>query len=406
LESECWLDDDQNFRLWCKNAFGDLTLNDLILKSEIMYLEKAELEDWMRDYYFDCEIDLGSSGVYPYTFGDICNCTGLNFAQLEAVSLADSMTVGVEALRQALADRYGDGNAEHVMVANGSNEVLFHVLSTLLQTGDEVIALDPIYHALDAVPIAKQCNVKRWSMAPDNNFRVDFNELRSLISEKTKLIAVNFPHNPTGVSITSSEMDELIALAASVDAYLLWDAAFEELVEKQSLGNPFLRYNKAISVGTMSKSFGMPGLRVGWCFANQEVIQKSVQLRDYTTLYVSPIIELIATKVIQSADVFINNRLDAVAHNRMTMQEWIKEHDGVVEWSAPDGGVSCLIKIKEIPDVAHFCRTLAKEQDVMMVPGSCFGLPSYARLGFGEESEKFHEGLLRLSKHISKYLPV
>lgn len=368
-----------------------------------MNLKKAELEHWMRDYYFDCEIDLGSSGVYPYTFGEICQYANIDRSELEAITLADSETVGAKELRQALSDRYGTGNPEEVMIANGSNEVLFHLLSTLLEKGDEVIALEPIYHALDAVPIAKKCVVKRWSMSPSKNFRVDLNELKLLVSEQTKLIAVNFPHNPTGVSITQSEMEELVTIAEHVDAYLLWDAAFEELVEKEPLGNPFLRYKKAISVGTMSKSFGMPGLRVGWCFANKEIIQKSVQLRDYTTLYVSPIIEYIVTKVIQNADVFVRQRLEVALRNRSNLEKWVNRNSDFIDWSEPDGGVSCLIKIKGIDDLDDFCKALAEEQSVMLVPGSCFGLPSYARLGFGEAPKNFDEGLSRLADQIEKH---
>lgn len=365
-----------------------------------MKLRKAKLEHWMRDYYFDCAIDLGSSGVYPYDFGEVCQYAGVTFEELKTVSLGDSTTVGCLPLRQALAKRYGKCSADNVMIANGSNEVLFHVLSTILDEGDEVIALDTIYHALDEVPIAKNCHIKRWEMSQAHDFRVDLESLKQLVSTDTKLIAVNFPHNPTGVSITQAEQDELIEIAQSVGAYLVWDSAFEELTTETPLGNPFDQYDRTIYVGTLSKSYGMPGLRVGWCFAAQDVIEKSLQLRDYTTLYVSPLIELVATKVIENADIFINKRLEEVITNKTILKNWVDD-TRVVTWSEPVGGVSCLVKIEGVTNMDDFCRSLADKHSVMLVPGSCFGLDGYARLGFGETPEKFKKGLELLTQHIN-----
>jgi aspartate/methionine/tyrosine aminotransferase len=183
---------------------------------------------------------------------------------------------------------------------------------------------------------------------------------------------------------------------------LLWDAACEELTDNK-LANPYLKYSKAISVGTMSKSFGMPGLRVGWCFANQHVIQNCVDLRDYTTLYVSPIIEHICECVMRNADHFINHRMQDVVENRRTLATWIEQKSGLVEWSKPQGGVSSLVRFKPIKQVDEFCISLAKEQSVMVVPGSCFNIPDFVRVGFGESREKFQEGLRRLDIHLGQF---
>lgn len=368
-----------------------------------MKLPKAELEHWMRDYYFECAYDLGSSGVCPYNFGEVMSFTGLTIDDLNGLVLGDSPTRGNINLRQALADRYGVGDADHVMVANGSNEILYHLLSTLLDEGDEVVVLETIYHALDAVPIAKKCNVIRWAMDKDNGYSVNVEELKSIVSSNTKLIAVNFPHNPTGVSISQKEQDQLIDIASSVDAYLVWDAAFEELTTTP-LKNPFLTYHKAISVGTLSKSYGLPGLRVGWCFAKEDVIQKSMELRDYTTLFVSPLIELITTKVIENAQLFISNRKAVVEKNKKALMDWLSKNVGTVECSLPDAGVSCLLGIIGVENMDDFCINLAKKHSVMLVPGSCFGLNAWARLGFGESPEKFSEGLAALSEFVTEYV--
>lgn len=368
-----------------------------------MKMPIAKLEHWMRDYYFDSELDLGSSGVYPYSFKEVCEVTGLDMAALEEVVFADSQTVGCLPLRQSIADRYGGGDAKNVMIANGSNEALFHILSTLVETGDEVIALDPIYHALDAVPIAKNCRILRWELENNSNFEASLEALESIASAETKAIMVNFPHNPTGVTINQEQQTQLIELARKFDAYLVWDAAFDELVDGPALPNPFLKYDKAISVGTLSKCFGMPGLRVGWCFANSEVIQKCNDLRDYTTLYVSPLVELVATKVIENADVFISKRRLEVVENYKVLKRWVEENKGIVSWSDPKGGCCCLIKIKGVEYMQEFCKELADMHSVMLVPGDVFELPEYARLGYGETASKFSQGLKSLDAFMRHY---
>jgi capreomycidine synthase len=365
-----------------------------------MKLPQAELEHWMRDYYFDCQYDLGSSGVYSYGLGEIFDTLGLPTDVLKEIVFDDSLTRGSVGLRQALANRYGNGDHNNVMVANGSNEVLYHLLTTLLEPEDEVVVLDTIYHALDAVPIAKGCDIKLWKMSADDGFSVDLDQLREIVSTKTKLIAVNFPHNPTGVTITQAQQDELIEIARAADAYLVWDAAFDELTLTERLKNPFLSYDKAISVGTLSKCYGMPGLRVGWCFASEEVILKSVQLRDYTTLYVSPLIEFIAQRVIENADLFIQPRIREALENNRYLHDWIDDHQEYVEGTVYKGGATCLLRLKQVDDVAEFCKMLAQRESIMVVPGQCFGHKQHVRLGFGDRKEHFVKGLGILSQYL------
>ncbi|MFC6979629.1 aminotransferase class I/II-fold pyridoxal phosphate-dependent enzyme [Microbulbifer taiwanensis] len=251
-------------------------------------LPKAALEHWMREFYFDTPIDLGSSGVYTYSFRDLRKLAGVSDTDLDNIVFDDSPTRGCLALRQAIADQFGDGDPDRVMTANGSNEVLYHIMSSCLSPGDEVIVLDPCYHALCTVAESLGCNIRRWHLDPSAGFKPRFEDLNALIGRDTKMVVVNFPHNPTGASITAEQQQSLLDIVSAVGAYLVWDAAFNDLIEDGPLPNPALNYEKAISVGTLSKCYGLPGLRLGWCFAPPEVIRRAVELRDYTTLYVSP----------------------------------------------------------------------------------------------------------------------
>jgi len=365
-----------------------------------MLMPKAELEHWMREFYFDCPFDLGSSGVQSYSFAQLREMVGITHQDMDAVVLDDSLTLGAVGLRKAISCRWGNGDYESVMVTSGSNEILYYIMETLLDQGDEVVVLEPIYHALCTVAEEKGCNLLRWKMRPEFGFVPDLEELKELLSDKTKMVCVNLPHNPTGATIDRASFDELIKLVSKTKAYLVWDAAFEDMVEGDPLPNPFYLYEKAISVGTLSKGYGLPGLRIGWCFAPKEVLEGCVRMRDYTTLFVSPLLEVIAEKVIWNSDKLLRPRMAVSKNNLKLLEKWVSEHKQFVDWVRPSGGVTCVVKIKGVDNTETFCRTLAKEHGVMVVPGMCFGMPRYIRLGFGFPTSEFVKGLEALTESL------
>jgi aspartate/methionine/tyrosine aminotransferase len=213
------------------------------------------------------------------------------------------------------------------------------------------------------------------------------------------MVIVNFPHNPTGASLTKKEQYELIDAVAEVGAYLVWDAAFADIVYDGSpLPYPNLRYDRAISMGTFSKCYGLPGLRFGWCLASPEVLARFIHLRDYMTLHLSPLVELIALRVVESADNLLKIRLLQAHTNLEILSKWVEQHKEYVEWSRPRGGVCTFLRLRDRSNSETFCHHLANTYKVLLVPGNCFARPTHVRLGFGGATSDLHEGLSRLSK--------
>ncbi len=364
-------------------------------------LPRVPLEDWMREFYFSCELDLGSSGMAVYSFQEFKQITGFSLQDLESVTFDDSLTFGCNPLRQAIADKWGDGNPESVVVANGSNEIGFYLMYALLEPGDEVIAMEPIYHTMDNLPQAIGCTLKRWPICYENGWQPDFEELEHLLTPKTKMVSVNFPHNPTGISLTPEQQNRLIDMVASVGAYLVWDAAFEDLVHVgEPLPSPRKRYDRCCTIYTMSKCYGMPGSRLGWALCPTEVFENMALIKDYTNLYVSPLIETVGLKAIQYADQLMANRMVQVSANLALLDRWILEHDAYLDWVRPMGGVTAFPRLKSGVRADTFCRALLKQEGVMMVPGTCFKNPHHVRLGFSGPHETFREGLSRLSRFL------
>lgn len=364
----------------------------------------ALLEEWMREFYFDTEIDLGSSGVSSFSMGELREILGFTQRDLDQVLLQDSRTLGDPVLRETIARRWGNGNPEQVMATHGSSEAIYLIMNTLLQPGDEVVALSPAYQQLFSIAEFIGCRVDRWPLSFEREFVPDIATLKNLIGPRTRMVVVNFPHNPTGVSLTLEAHDELINVVDRSGAYLVWDAAFAEMVhDGPALPEPALRYDRTISIGTLSKAFGLPGLRVGWCLAAADILERFVQLRDYITLHLSPLVEFIATRAIEKADVLLDNRLQQARVNLEILADWITRHREVVEWVRPQGGVCAFPRLNRVSDVEAFCRQLAVTQRVLLVPGTRFGCPRHVRLGFGATTSEFEAGLARLSAHLETF---
>jgi capreomycidine synthase len=359
----------------------------------------AALEDWLRESYFTAEIDISSSGVAPYSVAQLRAITGLDLVTLDALDFRDSRSCGDPALREAIARRWGDGDPDRVMATNGSSEALFLVLSSLLQPGDEVIVLEPAYHSLVSIAAAIGCRVRAWPLRFEDRFRPDLDELAAMLSGRTRMAVVNFPHNPTGVSVNADEQRRLVGMVAETGAYLIWDAVFADLsYDRPPLADASTMYERAITVGTLSKSFGLPGLRVGWCLAPPDVLEGCVRLRDYTTLALSPLVELFALAAVRHADQLVRPWLTLARQSLDVLAGWAHQHGDRVGFVRPDGGVVAFPMLRGVPDVESFCDRLMREHRVLLVPGTCFGRPGHVRLGFGVHPDELAAGLGAISK--------
>lgn len=362
----------------------------------------AFLEEWMREYYFSTEIDIGSSGVQSFSMQELRELLNISQSDIDRIVFDDSWSHGDPGLRDSIAKRWTGGNSEKVLVTHGSSEAIYLTMHALLEPGDEVIALEPSYQQLFAIAEAIGCTVKFWPLRFDQKFVPDIDELRKLMTPRTKMVVANFPHNPTGASVTLQRQNELINTVAKAGVYLIWDGAFSDLTyDAPPLPDPGHKYERSISLGTLSKAYGLPGLRVGWCTGQKEVLDRCVHLRDYITLHLSPLVELIARHVIDQAEVLINIRLPQARTNLGILSEWMDRNSSLAEWVRPNGGVCAFVKLPGVDDVKSFCHLLGRTHKVMLVPGTNFNVPGHVRLGFGGSTAKLKEGLDRLYNLLS-----
>ncbi|MFC0527563.1 capreomycidine synthase [Phytohabitans kaempferiae] len=365
-----------------------------------MDIAVARLEAWMRDYYHKVDHDIGSSGVRDLSMAEFRGLCGFELSELDPMMFHDSESYGGERLRAALADRWTGGDIDRMMVTHGSSEAIYLVMHLALEPGDEIIVLDPAYQQLHDIAAARGCRVTRWPLDPAAGFAADLSVLRELAASRPRMIVVNFPHNPTGVSITAAEQKEIVAIAAEAGAWLVWDHAFGELTyTAEPLPIP-LGYERSIVFGTFSKSYGLAGLRVGWCVAPPELMARMALLRDYIALYVSPILEFFAEQAVRNADRIVALQREHAVRNRRLLVDWAAARPELVRLTPPDGGVTAFVEFPGQPDVVRSCRRLAERHRVLLVPGACFGdaYRDHARLGFGGTTAELTAGLTLLER--------
>lgn len=367
-----------------------------------MRLRLAPLEEWLRDYYFAAEIDVSASGVQPYSMRELREKTGVGHDLIDDLVFDDGYSLGAPPVRAAIAERWGDGRPEKVMTTVGSSEAISLVLDALLRPDDEVVVVDPGYHLLIDYVVARGCTMKVWRLEEENGWRPELERLAELVTERTRAIIVNFPQNPTGASIDAGGMREVVRQAERVGAYLLWDGAFSELTyEEPPLPDVSTLYERGIGFGTFSKAFGLPGLRFGWCIAPPELLAECVRIRDYTTLHLSPLVELLALRVLENADAFIGPRLAQARANREIVRQWAAADPEQVSLVLPSGGVSAFPRLNAFEDTRDFSEDLFHKRGVLVIPGRCFGAPRHIRLGFGGPTGRLVTGLERLTEGLT-----
>ncbi|MFJ6663046.1 capreomycidine synthase [Streptomyces sp. NPDC091383] len=363
------------------------------------------LEEWYRRHLGPGIHDISSSGVHPYTFAEIRELCRIPAEDLDAVVMDDSVSQGGAGIRQAIADRYAGGDAERVLVTHGSSEAIALTLGALLRPGDRVVVQQGIYHSLGHYPRAAGCDIAALPAAAVRDGEIDQSVLESLVTAGTAAVVVNFPHNPSGATLSPQGLKALTERTASVGATLVWDAATAEIAHRWDvLPDPAATHGDTVSYGTFSKTFGLPGLRVGWAIAPPGLITATFPLRDRTTLFLSPLVELIAERAMRHADVLIGTRAAEARRNLAHLTTWMTEHKDLVRWTPPEGGVCALPVFRALERTAagpaaveRLCLDLLSRHRTLLVPGTAFGAPYGARLGFGGPEDQFRAGLAGLS---------
>jgi aspartate/methionine/tyrosine aminotransferase len=370
-----------------------------------MKIEPFALERWMTAYEMDVDYDIAESGIFPLTADELLAMEPPNereqvLQRLLNLRLGYSEARGSYELRSLLAETYTDCSPENILVTTGAIEANFLLFNVLLEPGDHVVAPYPAYQQLYSVPRAIGCDVSLWHIQPETGFHYDVGDLERLARSQTRLIVINSPHNPTGAMLSAGDMQRVYDIAQSVGAMVLSDEAYRWLTIPggEPLAPPIYDLGpRGISVGTLSKPFGLPGLRLGWLAAPAEIAAQCWGMRDYVSLSPGKLNDSLAILAIKHRDRVWQRNNAIITANLSRAEAWIARHADILSWKPPRAGLLALLRYKlDIPSL-DLSNKLAEEYSVMLAPGSAFGFEYHLRIGIGQEPTIFAAGLERAS---------
>ncbi len=367
-----------------------------------MTIREFQLERYFARWEFTAPYLLSASDCETLSVDELLNLANVPLTELADLRLGYTESQGDPELRTTIAGFYSRVAPDNVVVTNAPEEAILLTMLALLKSGDRVVVQTPCYQSLFELANYQGCDVHPWPMIEtDDGWRMDLDHLSSLVTEGTRLLVVNFPHNPTGYLPTASEFDAILDLAGRHDVWLFCDEMYRGLEYDLSdrLPSASDRYRRAVSLWGMSKTFGLAGLRIGWLATqDQQLVQSLLQLKDYTTICSSAPSEFLANVALTQAETIIQRNLGIIQANLAHVREFMIRREDVFAWHEPMAGPIAFVRLRTGSAVT-FCEEVVLESGVLLVPSTLFDFGDrHLRWGLGRLN--FREGLSVLDKHL------
>ncbi|GAA4716554.1 aminotransferase [Brevibacillus fulvus] len=369
-----------------------------------MQIKPFKVEEWMNAYEMEAVYNIAETCVDSLTLRELISFSDEPERFLQSLvdrKLTYGHIEGSPEFRELIAGLYQTMKPDNVLVTNGAIGANFLLLYTLVKPGDEVISVHPTYQQIYEVPRSFGATVKLLELRPENNFLPDLDELRSLVTEKTKLICINNPNNPSGSLMEREMLQQIVDIARSCGAYLFCDEVYRGLHQEEDVDVPSIAdlYEKGISTSSMSKVFSLAGLRLGWIAAPEDVIKQCFQHRDYTTISCGMLDDILASHALRNYDKVMARSLSIVRTNAKILDEWV-QREPAISYVKPRAGTTAMLKYDfDIPS-EQFCIDLFKANGAFLTPGSCFDLEGYVRIGYACGTKVLQDGLEKVSEFL------
>ncbi len=342
------------------------------------------------------------------------DCESLSLSELLQLADAETLTLwnelrlgytespGHPLLRAEVSRLYQAIQPDDVLIA-APEEAIFIVMQTLLRPGDHVVTIFPAYQSLYEIARAVGCAVSQWRLELDaEGWRLDLDRLERSLTDRTRLLVLNFPHNPTGYLPTRDDVDAVVEIARKHDLYIFCDEMYRLLEYDPAQRLPPIcdRYEKGISLSGLSKAFALPGLRLGWlAMQGQALLTPWLTYKDYTTICNSAPSEVLGLIALRAREAIIDRNLALIRQNLIVAEQFFSGYRNHFAWIRPQGGSIAFPRWLGDTSVEQFCQDVLAQQNVMIVPGSIFDYPGdHFRVGLGRQN--LAEALQRVDDYL------
>lgn len=360
-------------------------------------IEPFALERFFAQYEFRTEFLLCASDCETHSLHELLAYESGAEAAFAALRLGYTEAPGSPELRELIAAQYESIGADDVLVFSGAQEAIFACMLQMLRPGDEAIVHSPAYQSLYAVAQAAGARVVRWMAHEEQRWALDVEFLRETINTATKAIVINSPHNPTGSLLSQDAQQQIIDVAAAHGTMVFSDEVYRlsEYDERERLPAICDRYDRGVSLGVISKSFGLAGLRIGWLATrDREVLRRAAELKDYLTICNSGPSEFLAMLALRNATAILRRNGAITGANLKLLDEVIARHPQRLSWVRPRAAPIGFLRIHDPRGATAFSNALREKTGVLLLPSAIYEAgDSHVRIGFGRAN--FAEGLER-----------
>ncbi|MBM3601578.1 MAG: aminotransferase class I/II-fold pyridoxal phosphate-dependent enzyme [Alphaproteobacteria bacterium] len=362
--------------------------------------EPFVMERMMSKYENYVEFNLSESGVHPLTLRELMALAGRGVDELGEVLINYPQANGTPELRQTIANLYKGAGVDNVLVTTGAAEANYLVIHTLLEPGDEMALMAPNYQQVWGVATNRGVKISTFHLDENKGWALDVESLRRAITPRTKLIAVCNPNNPTGRIMPAAEMDAVVAEAARVGAWLLADEVYGGAERETDVQTPsfYGRYDKVIAVGSMSKAYGLPGLRTGWAVGPADTLDEMWARHEYITITTTMLSDKLTALALSPAvrpKVLARTR-KFIRDGYPVLTKWAAEHGNMFSVFPSQAAAIAFVRYNLPVNSTELTERLRKEKSVLIVPGDHFGLDHHLRISFGLPHDYLRGGLDRI----------
>ncbi len=356
-----------------------------------MRMEPFRLERYFAKYEFEVPYLLGASDCESITIGDLLKMEAGSENEFLDLRLAYTESEGHPLLRAQIANLYQDIAPHEILVHSGAEEAIFNLMNAQLSPNDHMIVHYPCYQSLMEVAQSIGCEVTFWKARERDYWALDLDELKKCLRPNTKLVVVNLPHNPTGYLMPHQEFSQLVNLSQAHGFIIFSDEVYRllEYETRDRLAAICELDDRSISLGVMSKSFGLAGLRIGWIATrNRRLYQKLAAYKDYTTICNSAPSEFLSLLALKNKGHLLKRNLGIVKSNLTLANSFFKRYAELFSWIPPKAGPIAFPGLRQ-GNIENFCHQLVSQAGVLLIPGTLYDASStHFRIGLGRANFK------------------
>jgi len=362
-----------------------------------------DMERMMSKWENVVDYNLSESGVHPVTVRELLQ-DRMSTEELLNIELNYPQANGTIELREHIAALYPGATLDNILVTVGCAEANFITVQTLLTAGDEMVVMLPNYMQIWGLGHNYGLRVKTFHLKEAQGWAPDLQELNEVVSGKTRLIAVCNPNNPTGYILTPQEMDAIVAAAERVGAWILADEVYSGAERLTDVQTPSFwgRYDKVLAMNSLSKAYGLPGLRIGWVVGPADTVDEIWARHEYTTISTTMLSNKLAA-IALSPKVrprLVQRTRDYIRHGFPILDGWLESHEGTFTLVPPQAAAIAFARYHLDVNSTQVVERLMREKSVLIVPGDHFGLDHHLRISYGLPPAYLRAGLDRIHQLI------